>query len=401
MSQQPSKETVGEQQPENEGDEMMLSGKWMEEEFDMLADLLLDENQGSLVMPSADTPLELCASQDDMKKDDVMRAQPPPIKKMRVEVTSNEGTTSSSSVVTASSNETATVSLPTRKVPCLVRIAPMPTMETVINSAPFVGVKRARPSVAKDKFLKAVAVATNCKTSAVLVSNEMTAEQQLEIRRKRNRELAKQTRQRKKSQLDCLHSEFQSLRLENAMLKSVVENHISSKSTKEQILADCKALDKVPKEVWDHCERQASKSERPLVRTTRSLSEDSLMDVTTSGQPIKLAAAVAATMVPATPIAPTELSRHAPTTTTTTTSGPTDNASIVSRDDIESTGSGTDNEIAPPPSSTKTGMVFSIPNPLLADPSQPEEAPKTTTSAQRTLSLFGKPALVVPTVSSK
>jgi hypothetical protein len=104
-----------------------------------------------------------------------------------------------------------------------------------------------KPLTELEKFLHAVD-SQELSSSKKRPHDIMTSEEESKFRRERNRVLAKQTRERKKSQVMSLKDHFQSLHRENAMLKRLVKNHVRQPQT---ILEGCTAASKVPADLWE------------------------------------------------------------------------------------------------------------------------------------------------------
>lgn len=106
------------------------------------------------------------------------------------------------------------------------------------------------------KFLRAVAISTQeeqaQKNDSAKDASSMSAEELLAHRRERNRELAKQTRERKKNQLTSLKMQFESLMKENSKLQKIVYQHVQEPKAKNDTLIQAQqALLKVPENVWE------------------------------------------------------------------------------------------------------------------------------------------------------
>jgi len=95
---------------------------------------------------------------------------------------------------------------------------------------------------------------------------------QIERRRERNRILARRTRLRKKFFFESLQKDVMDLQRENVALKEIVKIKLEPASAKK-LLADCKAMEKLPSSVLEACGENATdidQQDQGLVKSIQS-----------------------------------------------------------------------------------------------------------------------------------
>eukprot|EP00522_Entomoneis_paludosa_P002263 CAMPEP_0172471426 /NCGR_PEP_ID=MMETSP1065-20121228/67810_1 /TAXON_ID=265537 /ORGANISM="Amphiprora paludosa, Strain CCMP125" /LENGTH=461 /DNA_ID=CAMNT_0013229521 /DNA_START=100 /DNA_END=1485 /DNA_ORIENTATION=- len=116
-------------------------------------------------------------------------------------------------------------------------VTPMPN--------PFLALAGSMPMATREQFF-AQAFAQRAQSRK---GRQMSVEQ-AERRRERNRQLAKKTRDKKKTHMEELQQQVLELQRANAELKHMVKNNIEDSNN---ILDQCDAIDKVPETVWEAC----------------------------------------------------------------------------------------------------------------------------------------------------
>eukprot|EP00522_Entomoneis_paludosa_P002877 CAMPEP_0172468582 /NCGR_PEP_ID=MMETSP1065-20121228/61597_1 /TAXON_ID=265537 /ORGANISM="Amphiprora paludosa, Strain CCMP125" /LENGTH=533 /DNA_ID=CAMNT_0013225999 /DNA_START=89 /DNA_END=1690 /DNA_ORIENTATION=- len=230
------------------------SSCWKYEDIDLLVEALFDP-QDEDESPASSTSLD--SNQKEIEAIspalDSASAAGVPLKKQRISAVSTVATANAKVFPESYEHKQRKSSVPQRTTAAvatpLVPIAPKPSMSQVLS------VTSPPRSKALANFLQAVAISSQehreIQRTKTVALTEMSAKEQLDFRRERNRCLAKQTRRRKKVQEASLQQQFKGLFQEHERLQTIAKQYCSNEGKNMVRKATDSLRRNISRHIWD------------------------------------------------------------------------------------------------------------------------------------------------------